>query len=73
MFEVTTQLALILLLAGASPLQAPATNEVQGSFGAATAAFTYARAPFSLVAIAVWDHFGIVASRTMFARCLIRW
>jgi hypothetical protein len=54
-------------------LQAPATNKVQGSFGAATAAFTYARAPFSLVAIAVWDHFGIVASRTMFARCLIRW
>jgi uncharacterized protein len=68
-FEVTTQLALILilaafiagfvdsiagggglitvpilLLAGASPLQALATNKVQGSFGAATAAFTYARA-----------------------------
>jgi uncharacterized protein len=33
----------ILLLAGASPLQALATNKVQGSFGAATAAFTYAR------------------------------
>jgi uncharacterized protein len=69
MFEVTTQLALILilaafvagfvdsiagggglitlpvlLLAGASPLQALATNKVQGSFGAATAALTYARA-----------------------------
>jgi uncharacterized protein len=69
MFEVTTDLALILilaafvagfvdsiagggglvtlpvlLLAGASPLQALATNKVQGSFGAATAAFTYARA-----------------------------
>jgi uncharacterized protein len=68
-FEVTTQLALILilaafvagfvdsiagggglitvpvlLLAGASPLQALATNKVQGSFGAAAAAFTYARA-----------------------------
>jgi uncharacterized protein len=68
-FEVTTQLALILilaafvagfvdsiagggglitvpilLLAGASPLQALATNKVQGSFGAATAAITYARA-----------------------------
>lgn len=69
MFEVTADLALILilaafvagfvdsiagggglitlpvlLLAGASPLQALATNKVQGSFGAATAAVTYARA-----------------------------
>lgn len=34
----------VLLLAGADPLQALATNKVQGSFGAATAAFTYARA-----------------------------
>jgi uncharacterized protein len=34
----------VLLLAGATPLQALATNKVQGSFGAATAAFTYARA-----------------------------
>jgi uncharacterized protein len=34
----------VLLLAGASPLQALATNKVQGSFGAVTAAFTYARA-----------------------------
>jgi uncharacterized protein len=69
MFEVSTDLALILilaafvagfvdsiagggglitlpilLLAGASPSQALATNKVQGSFGSATAAFTYARA-----------------------------
>ncbi len=69
MFEVTADLALILicaafvagfvdsiagggglitlpvlLLAGASPLEALATNKVQGSFGAATAAGTYARA-----------------------------
>ncbi len=69
MFEVTADLALILicaafvagfvdsiagggglitlpvlLLAGASPLEALATNKVQGSFGAATAAVTYARA-----------------------------
>jgi uncharacterized protein len=67
MFEVTADLALILilaafvagfvdsiagggglitlpvlLLAGASPLEALATNKVQGSFGAATAAATYA-------------------------------
>jgi uncharacterized protein len=34
----------VLLLAGASPLEALSTNKVQGSFGAATAAFTYARA-----------------------------
>ena len=34
----------VLLLAGASPLQALATNKVQGSFGAATAALTYAGA-----------------------------
>lgn len=33
-----------LLLAGASPLQALATNKLQGTFGAATAALTYARA-----------------------------
>ena len=33
-----------LLLCGASPLQALATNKVQGSFGAATAVLTYARA-----------------------------
>lgn len=33
-----------LLLAGADPIQALGTNKVQGSFGAATAAFTYARA-----------------------------
>lgn len=33
-----------LLLAGASPLQALATNKVQGSFGAGTAVLTYARA-----------------------------
>jgi uncharacterized protein len=33
-----------LLLAGADPIQALSTNKVQGSFGAATAAFTYARA-----------------------------
>jgi hypothetical protein len=72
-FEVTTQLALILLLACASPLQALATNKVQRSFGAATAAFTDARAPFSLVAIAVWDLFGVVSSRIMHKRCLIRW
>lgn len=32
-----------LLLAGASPVQALATNKVQGTFGTATAAFTYAR------------------------------
>jgi uncharacterized protein len=69
MFEVTADLALILilaafvagfvdsiagggglitlpalLLAGASPLEALATNKVQGSFGAATAAFSYAHA-----------------------------
>lgn len=69
MFEVTLQLAVILilaafvagfvdsiagggglitlpvlLLAGADPIQALATNKVQGSFGAATAALTYARA-----------------------------
>jgi uncharacterized protein len=34
----------VLLLAGASPIEALSTNKVQGSFGAATAAFTYARA-----------------------------
>lgn len=34
----------VLLLAGASPLEALATNKVQGSFGAATAAAAYARA-----------------------------
>lgn len=33
-----------LLLAGATPLQALATNKVQGSFGAGAAALTYARA-----------------------------
>lgn len=33
-----------LLLAGASPLQALSTNKVQGTFGAATAAFSYAQA-----------------------------
>ncbi len=33
-----------LLLAGASPIEALSTNKVQGSFGAATAAVTYARA-----------------------------
>jgi len=33
-----------LLLAGASPLEALATNKVQGTFGAGTAALTYARA-----------------------------
>ena len=33
-----------LLLAGASPLQALATNKVQGSFGAGAAVLTYARA-----------------------------
>lgn len=33
-----------LLLAGASPIEALSTNKVQGSFGAATAAITYARA-----------------------------
>ncbi|PYF11744.1 hypothetical protein C8J30_10254 [Rhodobacter viridis] len=32
----------VLLLAGATPLQAFSTNKVQGSFGAATAALTYA-------------------------------
>jgi hypothetical protein len=86
-FEVTTQLALILilsafiagfvdsiagggglitvpmlLLAGASPLQALATNKVQGSFGAATTAFTDVPVGFSPV-----------ASRTMSKLCLIRW
>jgi uncharacterized membrane protein YfcA len=33
-----------LVLAGASPLEALATNKLQGTFGAATAAATYARA-----------------------------
>lgn len=33
-----------LLLAGASPIEALSTNKVQGSFGAATAAVTFARA-----------------------------
>ena len=33
-----------LLLAGASPIEALSTNKVQGSFGAATAALSYARA-----------------------------
>ena len=33
-----------LLLAGASPLEALSTNKVQGSFGAATAALSYAQA-----------------------------
>ena len=33
----------VLMLAGLSPEQALATNKVQGSFGAATAAFSYAR------------------------------
>ena len=33
-----------LLLAGASPLEALATNKLQGTFGAASAAITYARA-----------------------------
>ncbi len=34
----------VLLLCGASPIQALATNKIQGSFGAATAAYAYARA-----------------------------
>ena len=34
----------VLLLAGASPLQALATNKLQGTFGAATALASYARA-----------------------------
>lgn len=34
----------VLLLAGATPLQALSTNKVQGVFGAATAALAYARA-----------------------------
>lgn len=34
----------VLLLAGASPVQALATNKIQGAFGAATAAFSYAMA-----------------------------
>jgi uncharacterized membrane protein YfcA len=34
----------VLLLAGASPLEALSTNKVQGTFGAATAALSYARA-----------------------------
>ena len=34
----------VLLLAGASPLQALATNKLQGTFGAATALVSYARA-----------------------------
>jgi uncharacterized membrane protein YfcA len=34
----------ILLLAGASPVEALATNKLQGTFGAGTAALTYARA-----------------------------
>lgn len=34
----------VLLLAGASPIEALATNKVQGSFGAATAVVAYARA-----------------------------
>lgn len=33
-----------LLLAGANPIEALATNKLQGTFGAATAAATYARA-----------------------------
>lgn len=33
----------VLMLAGLSPEQALATNKVQGSFGAATAAFSYGR------------------------------
>ena len=33
-----------LLLAGASPLQALATNKLQGSFGAASAVVSYALA-----------------------------
>lgn len=69
MFEVATELALILilagflagfvdaiagggglitvpalLLAGANPVEALATNKLQGTFGAATAALSYARA-----------------------------
>lgn len=34
----------MLLIAGASPLEALATNKLQGAFGAGTATFTYARA-----------------------------
>jgi uncharacterized membrane protein YfcA len=34
----------VLLLSGATPVQALATNKLQGSFGAATAALSYARA-----------------------------
>lgn len=34
----------VLLLAGATPLEALSTNKVQGAFGAATAAISYARA-----------------------------
>lgn len=34
----------VLVLAGASPLEALATNKLQGTFGAATAAITFARA-----------------------------
>ena len=34
----------VLLLAGASPIEALATNKLQGSYGAATAVVSYARA-----------------------------
>lgn len=46
-----------LLLAGASPVEALATNKLQGTFGAATATVTYARAGH----VRPWEQLGMAA------------
>jgi uncharacterized protein len=46
-----------LLLAGASPVEALATNKLQGTFGAATAAVAYAQAGH----VRPWDQLGMAA------------
>ena len=47
----------VLLLAGASPVEALATNKLQGTFGAGTAMLTYARAGH----VRLQDQFGMAA------------
>ena len=54
---------LVLVLAGASPIEALATNKLQGTFGAATAAVTYARAGHVPVSYTHLDVYKRQASR----------
>lgn len=54
-----------LLLAGASPVQALATNKLQGSFGAGAAALTYARAGH----VRPQDQLGMAAVSAAAAAC----